>query len=182
LKTELEKSIVHLFFEWCKRIGVKKIFRFGLGGAVYLAIVLSFDWFYMPWLAIQFRYLAIVPLYFSLFIISWIGLFVYRFFREDIFLLGTINEWLRVEGNYKITKAIKKKMNENPKFMFAAISTWWSPLHAYLFFKKDKNDNIAEYFKAIGLGAFYCSLFWGVVIDVLVLAYDLAVFLFKNGI
>ena len=182
MKIESEKSFVHFFFEWCNGIGAKRIFRFGLGGAVYLIVVWSFDYFYIPWLAIEFRYLTIFPLYLSLFVISWIGLFVYRFFREDIFLLESINEWLKKEGKYEITKALKRKVKENPLITFAAIATWWSPLHAYLFFKKDKKDNVTEYFKVFGLGSLYCALFWGVVIDIFVFMWDLAVVLLKNRI
>lgn len=114
--------------------------------------------------------------------ISWIGLFVYRFFREDIFLLEKINKWLGEDGDYKVTKTLKRKVNENSRFTFAAIATWWSPLHAYLFFKKDNKDNIAEYLKAFGLGSLYCALFWGIVIDILVLIWDLVVLLLKNKI
>lgn len=179
LKTESEKNFVHLFLDWCRKIGVRRVCRFGLGGFVYLVVVLAFDYLYIPWLAIKFRYLTVIPLYVSLFAISWLGLLVYRFFGEDIFLLGAINKWLVKESNYRLVRVLKRKIIGNPQTTFAAIATWWSPLHAYLFFKKDQQDNGIEHFKIFALGSFYCASFWGIVIDVLVLLWDIAVALIK---
>ena len=50
-----------------------KVLKFSFAYALYVVIVLSFDYLYMPWLAIKFRYLAIIPLYFSIFAVSCSG-------------------------------------------------------------------------------------------------------------
>jgi hypothetical protein len=115
-----------------------------------------------------------VPLFFSLFAISWLGLLLYRFFREDVFFMEKINAWLSKDNSkFRIIRAIKKKISENPRFIFAAISIEWSPLHSYLFFKRDEQDNVLDVAKSFALGSLYCAFFWGVVIDIAVLLWDL---------
>jgi len=135
---------------------------------LYLFIVLTFDFIYMPWLAIRFKYFAIFPLYISLFIVSLVGLLIYEFFKEDMFFSEKIRVWLLKEGKYWTTKALKRFMNSNPKIMFAAIAIWWSPLHAYIFFREGSKNDLCTVLKSIGRGSLYCALFWGVAIDVLV--------------
>ncbi|MFA4817497.1 MAG: hypothetical protein WC608_02085 [Parcubacteria group bacterium] len=181
MKTESIRKFPHLlldrcrkFWNWCKAVGWKRFTKYGFFYALYVAIVVGFDWLYMPWLAIKFRYFAIVPLYFSLFIVSWLGLLLYRSFKEDMLFMEKINAWLNNEGDGDtLSSRIKAMVRGNPKKTFAAISTWWSPIHGYLYFKKDKQDKFWETSKKFAVGSFYCALFWGVVIDILIFLWDM---------
>jgi hypothetical protein len=154
-------------------IGIKKILKLGFIYILYLAIVWAFDYFYMPWLAYRFGYFAMFPLYLSLFAVSWFGLFLYRFFRENIFFLEEIREWLARDSRFRILDFFKKKAYENPRLRYILISTVWSPLHSYLFFKHGDIDNAVEVAKSFAIGSLYCAFFWGVVIDIVILLWDL---------
>lgn len=153
----------------------KYIFIYGL----YLLIVWMFDYLYMPWLGIKFRYLAFFPLYFSLFIICLLGLLLYDSFKEDIFFRENIKEWLADEGKNTFTRWIKSKINSSPRVTFAAIATWWSPLHAYIYFRQDEKKHFWEVMKLFGRGTFYCAFFWGGIVLVISALWDLGKLLMK---
>lgn len=174
MKIESIISFPHLLWNWCRKVGFKRILKYGFFYALYVAIVKTFDYIYMPWLAIKFRYFAIVPLYFSLYAVSWLGLWLYRSFREDMLFLEKINAWLDdTERGGQLVSSLKKRIRGNPKKIFMVVSTYWSPVHGYLYFKKDNKDNLIEVFKSFALGSFYCALFWGIVIDIIILIWDL---------
>ena len=180
MKTESRMRLGHLFQEMLskvqekyRQVGRKRFFKFVLIYGLYLTMVLSFDYLYMPWLAIKFRYLTFFPLYVSILGICLAGLLLYEFFQEDVFFKREIMAWLTEEGKHGFTKKLKGKINGNPRLMFAAIATWWSPLHAYIFFREDDKNEFSEMMKLFCLGSFYCAFFWGVVIDILVALRDL---------
>lgn len=164
----------HLLLGWCRKVGFKRISKYGFFYALYVAIVVTFDYIYMPWLAIKFRYFTIVPLYFSLYAVSWLGLLLYRSFKEDMLFMERITAWLNNEDSGSVLSSkIKEKIRGNPKKTFIAISAWWSPIHAYLYFKRDKRDGFWEASRTFAIGSFYCTLFWGVIIDALIFFWDM---------
>jgi len=190
LKTEevLSRSaLVHRLLGWCKtakqnvknccksikQAGTKKVSKYMFMYGLYLSIIITFDWFWMPWLAIKFRYFTFFPLYVSLFVVCLLGLFLYDSFKEDIFFKEKIKEWLAEEGKYKFTRALKKKINSSPQATFAAIATWWSPLHAYIYFREGDENHFREIMKLYGKGSFYCAFFWGVIVFILSALWDL---------
>jgi len=159
---------LRLLRDRCREIGLKKASKFGFVYALYLAIVWAFDYVYMPWLAIKFHYAAVFPLYISVLAVSLLGLLLYRFFRENVFFLEEIVRWLNKKGESGWLNVTKGKIVRNPKLTFAVISAWWSPLHGYLFFKRDETDHYQEVLKVFSLGSLYCALFWGIIIGILV--------------
>lgn len=180
MKTESVASKEHFLMGKCKEIGLKRFLKFVVIYGLYLAIVLSFDYLYIPWLAIKFRYLTFFPLYVSLFFVCLLGLGLYEFFKEDIFFKEKITVWLSEKGKYVFTRWLKKIINGNPRFKFSAIAIWWSPLHAYIFFRKDSKNRFGEVIKMLGLGAFHCAFFWSVIVYILVALWDLGELFMKH--
>lgn len=142
-------------------------------------MVWVFDYLYMPWLAIRFRYLTFFPLYISLLAVCLAGLIFYDSFKEDIFFKEKIKKWLAKEGKYKITKKLKHLINSNPNVTFAAIATWWSPLHAYIYFREGDKNHFGEIVRLFSKGSFYCSFFWGVIAFILSALWDLGKLIIK---
>ena len=73
----------------------KKVTKFSGVYLLYLAIVWSFDYVYYPWLAIRFHSWLFLPLFPSIFLVSWGGFYLYEYFREDVFFIERINTWLK---------------------------------------------------------------------------------------
>ncbi len=137
--------------------------KFGGVYALYLAIVWLFDYVYFPLLTIKFHALVYFPLFISVFLVSWGGYYLYEFFQEDVFFTERINAWLESPGGGAVRRKVKSLIVGNPRLVFAAISTWWSPLHAYVFFRRDKTFRPAAFIKALTAGSFFCAVFWGTV-------------------
>jgi hypothetical protein len=151
----------------------KKISKFVFLYVIYLCIIWTFDYLYAPWLAIRYRQFVFFPLYFSLFAVSLVGLYLYNFFNEDMFFKEKIKKWLAGKGKWKITKWVKTKINSSPKVTFAVIAIWWSPLHAYVYFRDENENDIYTTSKLMGIGSFYCAFFWGVVANMIILLWEL---------
>lgn len=137
--------------------------RFGGVYALYLAIVWLFDYIYFPLLTIKFHALVYLPLFVSVFLVSWGGYYLYEYFQEDVFFTERINTWLEDPGAGGLRRKVKSLIVGNPRLVFAAISTWWSPLHAYVFFRRDKTFQFGSFIKALIAGSFCCAVFWGTV-------------------
>ena len=152
---------------------LRRISRFGAVYALYLAIVWSFDYVYFPWLTIRFQWLVILPLFLSIFLVSWGGYYLYQYFQEDVLLTDRINAWLNQPGHGGIRGKLKALIVGNPGCTFAAIATWWSPLHAYLFFRRDKTFRLSGLIQSLARGSFFCALFWGVIGESIVLSWNL---------
>jgi hypothetical protein len=171
---------VYRLLGWCKsakkslrEAGAKKVSKYVFMYGLYLLIVWVFDYLYMPWLAIKFRYYTFFPLYFSLFFVCLLGLLLYDSFKEDIFFKENIKEWLANKERNKFTQWIKARVNSSPRATFSAIATWWSPLHAYIYFRKEEKNHFWEVMKVFSRGAFYCAFFWGVIVFILSALWDL---------
>jgi hypothetical protein len=152
-------------------LSLKTVSRFGGAYSLYLGIVFLFDYVYYPWLAIRFKHLMVLPLYVSIFLVSWGGYYLYEFFQEDVFFTERIHAWLGKPGTTKIWSKLKQLIVGNPRGVFAAISAWWSPLHAYVFFRRGKAFELPAFLKTLALGSLVCALFWGVVAEFIILAW-----------
>lgn len=144
-------------------IPLKRASRFGGVYALYLVIVWLFDYVYFPLLTIRFHARVYLPLYISVFLVSWGGFYLYDYFKEDVFFTERINSWLKQPEPDGWRKWIKSLIVNNPRLTFAAISTWWSPLHAYVFFRRDKTFRFSSFIQSLAKGSFFCALFWGTV-------------------
>lgn len=153
---------------------LKRVSKFSALYALYLSIVWLFDYVYYPWLTLKFRYLVFLPLYLSVFLVSWGGYYLYRYFREDVFFTNRINNWLRRPGKGALLGRVKALVVNNPGWTFAAVSTWWSPLHAYIFFRRDEDFRLSSFTKSIAKGSLFCALFWGVVAESVLLFWSMA--------
>lgn len=181
-KQILNKSalFVYRLLVWCKsankaikEAGAKKVSKYIFMYGLYLLIVWTFDYFYMPWLGIKFRYLTFFPLYFSLFVVCLLILPLYDSFKEDILFKENIKKWLADEGKNKFTRWIKAKINSSPQATFAVIATWWSPLHAYIYFREKEKNHFWEIMRLYSKGSFYCAFFWGAIVFILSALWDL---------
>jgi hypothetical protein len=56
---------------------------------------------------------------------------------------------------------------------FAVIAIWWSPLHSYVYFRDEDENDAYKTLKSMGVGSFYCALFWGVIANMLILLWEL---------
>lgn len=175
MKTELEireSSLVHRLMCWYKETGTKKISKFIFMYGLCVAIIGTFDYAWMPYLAVKFQYWAFFPLFGSLILVCFIGLGLYEFFKEDIFLKAKMEVSLEEEGKYKFTKWVKEKMKSSRTVAFVVISLE-NPLQAYIWFRGKDKTEISEATKMITFGSFCCAFFWSVVIDILVLFWNL---------
>jgi hypothetical protein len=163
---------------WNALFGVplRKASKFSAVYALYIAIVWLFDYVYYPWLIVKFKYFVFLPLYFSLFIASWGGYYLYTFFREDVFFAEQINDWLRRPAGWALINRSKALIINNPGWTFAAIATWWSPLHAYVFSRGQKSFALGSFTKSIAKGSFVCALFWGVVAETILVLWRMTRF------
>jgi hypothetical protein len=132
---------------------------------LYLSIVWLFDYVYYPWLTLEFRYLVFFPLFISLFFVSWGGYYLYSYFKEDVFFTAHIHGWLRSPGQSAFRNRVKSVIVNNPHWTFAAIATWWSPLHAYIFFKGNEEFDLGSFTWSIARGSLLCACFWGIIGD-----------------
>lgn len=152
-------------------VKLRKFSKFGTVYCLVVAIIWSFDYIYMPWLAIKFQYFATIPLYFSILLACWGGLYLYDFFDEDVFFIGKIRPWLERKSSWSLIERTKRMIRQSPKATFVAISAWWSPLHAYLFFRIE-GDRSSGALSKIVEGSIYCAIFWSIVIDLVVFIWE----------
>lgn len=152
---------------------LKRASKFGAVYLLYVCIIWLFDYVYFPWLTIKFRYFVVVPLFPSVFVASWGGYYLYQYFQEDVFFTDRINGWLEQPGQGTMRGKLRSFILNKPAYVFAAIATWWSPLHAYIFFRKDQDFRLSSFLKALTIGSLCCALFWGVIGDSFVFSYGL---------
>lgn len=152
---------------------IRRVSKFGGVYALYLAIVWLFDYVYFPFLTIEFHARVYLPLFVSVFLVSWGGYYLYEYFKEDVFFTERINAWLERPEPGVWRRRVKSLIVNNPRLTFAAISTWWSPLHAYIFFRRDKTFKFSSFIQALALGSFFCALFWGTVGESFVISWRL---------
>ncbi|TAM81458.1 MAG: hypothetical protein EPN47_11915 [Acidobacteria bacterium] len=152
---------------------LKRASKFGAVYLLYLSIIWLFDYVYFPWLTIRFRYLVFFPLFPSIFLASWGGYYLYRHFQEDVFFADKIYHWLERPGTGGLRGKIRSVVLNRPACVFAAVSTWWSPLHAYVFLNRDQEFRLFSFLKLLAIGSLFCALFWGFVGDSLIFSYSL---------
>lgn len=152
---------------------LKRASKFGAVYLLYVSIIWLFDYVYFPWLTLRFRYLVVFPLFPSIFAASWGGYYLYRFFQEDVFFTDRVHQWLDRPGSGGVRGKVRSVILNKPAYVFAAVATWWSPLHAYIFFRKEQEFRLPSFLKALTLGSLCCALFWGMVGDSLIFSYHL---------
>lgn len=113
----------------------------------------------MPWLAIRFGYKLFFPLYPSIFLINFLGIFAYDFFKEDVFFLELGKNWIQEEGT-RFT-GLKNILKRSDKLIFVALSIWPSPIAGYIFLRDKNNESPMTMIKVIALGSIYCTAVWG---------------------
>lgn len=152
---------------------LKRASKFSVVYLLYLGIIWLFDYVYFPWLTIKFRYLVFFPLFPSILLASWGGYYLYEHFQQDVFFTDRINHWIERPGTGGVRGKIRSIVLNKPAYVFAAVATWWSPLHAYIFLRKDQEFDLPSFLKALTLGSLFCALFWGVIGDSFVFSYSL---------
>lgn len=152
----------------------KKVTKFSGVYLLYLAIIWGFDYVYYPWLAIHFHYWLMLPLFPSIFLASWGGYYLYEYFREDVFFIERINAWLKAGTAEGFGGKLKGAILKRPVCVYAVIATWWSPLHAYIFFRKEKARTSLPLVQSLVTGSLVSTVFWGVVADGFLLLWSLA--------
>lgn len=152
---------------------VKRFSKISAAYALYLGIVWAFDYIYYPWLTYRFRHYMVLPLYTSLFVVSLGGYYLYQFFQEDIFFTQRIHAWLAKPCKRRWVAGAKEWVTGNPRWTFAAISTWWSPLHAYIFFRRGEGFEFWPFVKDIAKGSMFCAIFWGIVAEAILRIFTL---------
>ena len=70
-------------------------------------------------------------------------------------------------------------MKANPKIAFAVISLE-NPLQAYIYYRQRDSVVLKEAINLIGLGSLYCAVFWGVIIDIAVVIWNLTISMFNT--
>jgi hypothetical protein len=144
----------------------KKTLKFMLAYCLVVAIYYVFDLIYMPWLAIKFGFLIFIPLYPSIFLANFLGVYLYDYLKEDVFFLELGKNWINEEG-WRL-EFLKAKIRESKKITFIALSIWPSPIAAYLFFRKNEKRQASEIIKTIAIGSISCTFVWGGGVSVVV--------------
>ncbi len=152
---------------------LKRASKFGAVYLLYLLIIWLFDYVYFPWLTIKFRYLVFFPLFPSIFVASWGGYYLYQHFQQDVFFTDRIHRWLDQPESRGARSKIKSIILNRPACVFAAVATWWSPLHAYIFFRRDQDFRLVAFLKALTIGSLFCALFWGLIGDSFIFSYSM---------
>lgn len=152
---------------------LKRGSKFGAVYLLYISIIWLFDYVYFPWLTLKFRYFVFFPLFPSIFVASYGGYYLYQHFQEDVFFTDRIHQWLGKSGSSGFRGKIRSVVLNRPACVFVAVSTWWSPLHAYVFLRKDQDFKLSQFLKALAVGSLLCALFWGLVGDSLLFSYSL---------
>ena len=156
-------------------ISLKNLAKLPKFAAVYsiaLSVIWLFDYGLMIWLARTFGYLMVFPLCPALFLACWGGLYLYDFFNEDVFFIEAIQRYLHKNGSFPTYNRIKSSIRTSRRMTFILISIWWSPLHAYLFFRQH-GDTSKTAIKSIAIGSLYCAVFWGILVDLLLLIWNI---------
>ncbi len=148
-----------------------KLPKFAAVYSMALSVIWLFDYGLMIWLASTFGYFMVFPLCPALFLICWGGLYLYDFFNEDVFFIGTIQRHLEKDGRYPVYNRIKSSIRTSYRLTFIIISIWWSPLHAYLFFRQH-GDTSKNAIKTIAVGSLFCAVFWGLFVDLFLLIWN----------
>ncbi len=152
---------------------LKRASKFGAVYLLYLFIIWLFDYVYFPWLTIKFRYLVFFPLFPSIFVASWGGYYLYQHFQQDVFFTDRIHRWLDQSEPGGARSKIKSIILNRPAYVFAVVATWWSPLHAYIFFRRDRDFRLVAFLKALTIGSLFCALFWGLIGDSFIFSYSI---------
>ena len=152
---------------------LKRASKFGAVYLLYLSIIWLFDYIYFPWLTLKFRYLVFFPLFPSIFVASWAGYYLYQHFQQDVFFTDKIHHWLELPGAGGLRGKIRSVVQNRPAYVFAAVATWWSPLHAYIFLRKDQDFRLLQFLKSLFVGSLLCALFWGLIGDSVIFSYGL---------
>lgn len=152
------------------RAGNKPI-KFAAAYVLATVIYLLFDYVYMPWLAIRFEFWMVLPLYPSILIANFLGLFIYDWFQEDILFIELGRNWIDSEGEQFMT--LKEFLRRSAKFSFVALSIWPSPIAGYLLLRNGVDESRWQAFKIIALGSIPCAMVWSGVAG-------LVVFLFRK--
>ena len=147
--------------------------KFGAVYLLYISIIWLFDYLYFPWLTFKFRFLVFFPLFPSIFAASWGGYYLYQHFQQDVFFTDKIHDWLEKPGSGGLRGNIRSVVVNRPACVFAVVSIWWSPLHAYIFLSKDQDFRLFSFLKSLAIGSLLCALFWGLIGDSLFFSYSL---------
>ena len=137
----------------------KKTLRFTFAYVLVTAIYYLFDYVYMPWLGIKFGFAFFIPLYPSILIVNFLGVYLYDFFKEDVLFLELGKNW--IENNTGRFLKVKKVIRNSKKLTFVTLSIWPSPIASYLFFRKNSEKQPWEVFKIIAFGSVLCTAVFG---------------------
>lgn len=135
--------------------GRKFVFAYLLCAGIYII----FEYIYMPWLTCKFGYWMFLPLYPSILLANFAGLFLYDWFGEDVLFMEFGSDWISAEGGR--LEWLKKYLRRSKKKLFIGLSIWPSPIASYLFFRKEVGNQPVDIFKCIAEGSVYCTVVWG---------------------
>lgn len=133
--------------------------RFVLAYLVCSGVFFLFEWIYMPWLTVKFGYWMFVPLFPSIVVANFLGVYLYDFLGEDILFMEFGSSWINEVGGKM--EPLKKRIRNSKKLIFIGLSIWPSPIAGYLFFRDEIGRSKPATFKAIVAGSIPCTIVWG---------------------
>lgn len=148
---------------------IKKAGKFIVAYYFVVAVYYLFDFVYMPWLTLKFGYLVFLPLYPSILVANFLGLYAYDYFDEDVFFLEIGRNW--IENSDSKLESVKKILRKSKKLIFVSLSIWPSPIAGYLFFRKKKNEPTLKILGIMATGSIFCTAFWGGGLSILYFLY-----------
>jgi len=100
-----------------------------------------------------------VPLYPSILIANFAGVYAYNYFNEDVLFIELGKNWINNDkGRYPQFRQI---INKRKFITFTVLSVWPSPIASYLFFRQKSDETPYKIFKVIAVGSIFCTIFWG---------------------
>jgi hypothetical protein len=102
-------------------------------------------------------------MYISILVINIVGVYVYDYFKEDVFFMDFANNYIQ-SSNGLISRFLRDKCKTHPKassiVTFVALSTFPCPLTGYLFLKGAGNRSFCNTAVIIAIGAIPCTIVW----------------------
>jgi hypothetical protein len=153
--TEKGDNNVKAVLRKLKAKGGKFVFAYLMCAGIYAL----FEYIYMPWLTYRFGCWMFIPLYPSIVLANFTGVYVYDWLGEDVLFMEFGNNWINEEGGR--LERLKKHLRNSRKNISIALSIWPSPIASYLFSRKEIGNRPANIFKSIVEGSIYCTAVWG---------------------
>lgn len=123
----------------------------------------------MPWLSYKFGFMIFVPLYPSILIVNYIGVYAYNYIGEDVLFIALGKNW--INSDHSRFKGFREFIKKRATTAFVLLSVWPSPIASYLYIREKNEETPFKIFKVIAIGSIFGTFFWGGGLSILYLLF-----------